>query len=80
MCRFGILLQRLHGFVEQARRFRTKAVAVEVEVDVFEHEICGSRGLTTWIVTASDAVPPLPSSTVIVACTGPSTSGAVHAV
>jgi len=34
--------------------------------------------LITWIVTTSEARPPLPSLTRTVTCTGPSTIGAVH--
>src|SRR5512138_2099218 len=37
-------------------------------------------GRVTWIVTVSDAVPPLPSSTVTVAGTGPGSIGAVQSV
>src|SRR5688500_7589218 len=39
-----------------------------------------TAGRTTWIVTFALAVPPLPSETETVHCTGPSCIGAVHGV
>ena len=43
-------------------------------------QYCFTGGRTTWMVTVSDAVPPLPSSTAIVTATGPGWPGAVHTV
>src|SRR5450759_1095113 len=39
-----------------------------------------TASLITWIVTTSDALPPLPSSTLTKTGTGPSTIGALHGV
>ena len=74
-----VLLQRAHRFVERAHRFRPQAVAVEVEVHVLEDDLLHRR-LDHLDGDRVDAVPPLPSSTVTVTGTGPSTIGAVHGV
>ena len=80
MFRAGVRLQLRDRVVEQPQRLRPQRRAVEVEVHVFERQLAPAPGGRPECVTVAGAVPPLPSLTVTVTCTGPSCCGAVQTV